>query len=185
MSEIIKEIYGLSFEKCYNDTFFDSDTVGCEGYGETGYDSFNIIISKYSDYFNDNTIFYDLGSGFGKIVFHVGIMCNAKKSCGIEYSEKRYEQSVKLLEKYNYENVVFINDNFLNVDLSDATVIYLDNTLFPTNIDNQIYNKIPKNCIVFSRKMLRQSKINNELIKENTLVPTNYGTFQIYVMIKK
>ena len=186
MSDILKEIYSIFSKKYINDTLFDRNTVGSEAYGETGYDSFNIIISKYKEYFNDNTVFYDLGSGLGKIVFHIGIMCNVKKSCGIEYSKKRYEESIKNLEKYNYENIFFINDNILNVDISDATVIYLDNTLFPTNIDNQIYDKIPKDCIVFSRKIFKQSKINDELIKQKMFnVPTQYGTAELHVMIKK
>jgi hypothetical protein len=180
----LKEIYKLGSENCTNNTPFDYDTVGSEGYGETGYNTFKELIDKYQEYFNDDAVFYDLGSGCGKLVFHVGIMCNAKKSCGIEFSKERYEYSIKTLGKYNYENISFINDNILNVDLSDATVIYLDNTLFPRNIDNQIYDKIPIGCIVFSRKLFRESKKNLEFI-QNIMATTNYGTSELYIMIKK
>jgi hypothetical protein len=185
MNNILQEIYALNVEKCINDTYFDYNEVGCEAYGETGYNSFNNIIDAYKDYFNENTIFYDLGSGCGKLVFHVGIMCNAKKSCGIEYSQKRYQNSIDTLNKYNINNVSFINDNFLNVDFSDATVIYLDNTLFPLKINKQIYEKIPHGCIVFSRQMFKESKLNGELIKNQIDAATNYGTNSLYIMVKK
>lgn len=182
--KILEEIYRLDSQKCTNNTDFDRNTVGSEAYGETGYDSFEIIINKYKQYFNDNTVFYDLGSGCGKIVFHVGIMCDVKKSCGIEFSKNRHENSMKTLGKYNYENIIFINDNILNVDFSDATVIYLDNTLFPREITNKIYDKIPKDCLVFSRQMFMESRRKNELI-EIMRVYTNYGTSDLHVMIKK
>ena len=118
----LKEIYKLGSENCTNNTPFDYDTVGSEGYGETGYNTFKQLIDKYQEYFNDDAVFYDLGSGCGKLVFHVGIMCNAKKSCGIEFSKERYEYSIKTLDKYNYENISFINDNIL------ATTKLLDST---------------------------------------------------------
>jgi len=185
MDDILKEIYNFSSQKCINNTLFDYGIVGSEGYGETGYNSFNIIIDNYKEYFNEDTVFYDLGSGLGKLVFHVGIMCNAKKSCGIEYSERRYQHSINTLNQYKFDNISFINDNFINVDISDATVIYLDNTLFPTHIDEQIYNKIPKDCIVFSRKMFKQSKLNGELIRKRIAAITEYCTIDVYTMIKK
>lgn len=185
MNEALKNIYKLDSHKNVNKTNFDYMTVGSEGYGETGYVSFKLLMDTYDSYFNDNTVFYDLGSGLGKLVFHVGMMSNAKKSCGIEYSKERYNVSIDNLNKYPKENISFINDSFLNVDLSDATVIYTDNTLFPTNIDNAIYDKIPKDCIVFSRKQFKKSKINDELIKTKIYPATEYGTSSLYVMIKK
>lgn len=185
MNDILKEIYSLDYHKYNNRTAFNYATVGSEGYGETGYESFKLIMDSYEAYFNDDTVFYDLGSGLGKLVFHVGMMSNAKKSCGIEYSKERYNVSIDYLNKYPKENIMFINDSFLNVDLSDATVIYTDNTLFPTNIDNAIYDKIPKDCIVFSRKQFKQSRINDELIKQTISPLTQYGTSSLYIMIKK
>ena len=140
--------------------------------------------SNFRDSFNADTVFYDLGSGTGKIVYHIGLLHGVKKSCGIEFSKNRHNNSIKTLEKYNYENIIFINDNILNVDFSDATIIYLDNTLFPINITNQIYDKIPKDCLVFSRQSFKGSKINNEL-KQIINVGTNYGTSNLHVMIKK
>lgn len=179
----LEKIYQINYQKITNKTFFDYNKVGSEGYGETGFDSIETLVKNLPEYFNQNTVFYDLGSGLGKIVYHIGVKYNVKKSCGIEYSKERFNKSIEFLNETN--NVSFINDNFLNCDLSDATVIYTDNTLFPTNIDNCVYSKVPKGCVVISRKMFKESKINEELINVKFNCSTNYGTNSLYIFIKK
>lgn len=182
----LEKIYSYNPYNVLNKTEFDPIMVGSEGYGETGYDSIESIVNQYQEYFNENTVFYDLGSGLGKIVIHIGVKYNPKKSCGIEYSQERYLKSLELLSYFdNTKNITFINDNILNCDLSDATVIYTDNTLFPTNIDSLIYQLIPKNCLVISRKHFKDSRLNNELIKDGFTIPTNYGTNTINTFLKK
>jgi len=183
----IETLYNFNSYNIHNKTEFDVNIVGSEGYGETGYDSINEIVNKYKTHFNDDTVFYDLGSGIGKIVIHIGVEYNPKKSCGIEYSRERYETSLKLIETHNIknDNISFINDNILNCDISDATVIYMDNTLFPNNIDAEIYNMIPKDCLVISRKSFKESWSNKEYFKDGFTSSTNYGTNTIYVFIKK
>lgn len=177
----IQLIYRNNNKQVYNKTEFNSN-VGSEGYGEIGYDSVEEIIKTFKDYFNENTVFYDLGSGLGKLVIHIGLRCNVKKSCGIEYSLERYNYSVGINPG---GNIYFINDNFVNIDISDATVIYTDNTLFPTSIDELIYSKIPKGCLVLSRKMFKSGRLNDEMVKINVNSPTEYGTNNLYVLIKK
>jgi hypothetical protein len=184
---IIQTIYGYNSHNVLNKTDFDLNLVGSDGYGETGYESIENLVKQYRDYFNDKTVFYDLGSGIGKIVLHIGLKYGPKKSCGIEYSNERYKTSLGLMDKYNItnQNISFINDNILNCDISDATVIYTDNTLFPNNIDSEIYNMIPTDCLVISRKSFKQSWVNKELFKDGFTSSTNYGTNTIYTFLKK
>ena len=182
----IEKIYKYDSYGVINKTDFDREKVGSGGYGETGYDSIEKIVDHYRDRFNSDTVFYDLGSGIGKIVLHIGLKYNPKKSCGIEYSSERYSTTLKLMQVHDIQNknISFINDNILNCDISDDTVIYTDNTLFPNNIDSEIYRKVPSNCLVISRKMFKESKLNNELIKDGFTAFTNYGTNSIYSFLK-
>ena len=184
---IIETIYRNDSFRVINQTEFDRHLVGSEGYGETGYESIESIVKRYRDNFNEETVFYDLGSGLGKIVFHIGLKYNPKKSCGIEYSLERHNMALKYIKQYDIQNqnILFINDNILNCDISDATVIYMDNTLFPEKIDSEIYKIIPTNCLVISRKPFRDSIKNGEIIKDGFTVPTNYGTNSMYVFLKK
>ena len=84
------------------------------------------------------------------------------------------------------ENIHLINENILKCDISDATVVYCDNTLFPSHINNSIYKMIPKGCLVISRQIFRESIVNKEQIKKNLIgISTEYGTSSLYLFIKK
>ena len=72
----------------------------------------------------------------------------------------------------------------MNCDISDATVIYCDNTLFPKNINDSIYNMVPKGCLVISRQQFNRSKISGEIIKKYFSCATEYGTNTLYLFIK-
>jgi SAM-dependent methyltransferase len=183
-------IYSEDSRKHNNRTHFDLSTVGSEGYGETGYDSMENIILRFIDYFNEDTTFYDLGCGTGKIVYHVGIKYKVKKACGIEFSKERCLIANKIKEKYKVDsnNISVINANILDCDISDATVIYIDNTLFPKNINRKIYEMIPDDCLVITRAKLVSDMNQSDIIKKNLLTInaiTEYGGSSLFAIIRK
>jgi SAM-dependent methyltransferase len=192
---LIERIYWEDSRRLLNMTEFDIVSVGSEGYGETGYLSMERIINYFHDYFNEKTVFYDLGCGTGKIVYHVGLAYPVKKSCGIEFSKERCATAMRISEKYSIksEKISIINKNILDCDISDATVIYIDNTLFPKLINEKIYDIIPDGCLVISRARINNSKILDfNFKKENQLdishkiggTLTNYGGSSLYSMIR-
>ena len=192
---LIESIYWEDSRRLLNMTEFDIVSVGSEGYGETGYLSMERIINYFHDYFNEKTVFYDLGCGTGKIVYHVGLAYPVKKSCGIEFSKERCATAMRISEKYSIksEKISIINKNILDCDISDATVIYIDNTLFPKLINEKIYDIIPDGCLVISRARINNSKILDfNFKKENQLdishkiggTLTNYGGSSLYSMIR-
>ena len=106
--------------------------------------------------FNKDTVFYDLGSGLGKMVVHIGLEYGVKKSVGIELSKERHQAALHLKEKYGKKNdkIEFHNISFFEYDFSDATVIYCDNTAMPSHISKRIYKKIPSGCLfLFKRRI--------------------------------
>ena len=192
---LIERIYWEDSRRLLNMTEFDIVSVGSEGYGETGYLSMERIIDYFYDYFNEKTVFYDLGCGTGKIVYHVGLAYPVKKSCGIEFSKERCATAMRISEKYSIksEKISIINKNILDCDISDATVIYIDNTLFPKLINEKIYDIIPDGCLVISRARINNSKILDfNFKKENQLdishkiggALTDYGGYSLYSMIR-
>ena len=192
---LIESIYWEDSRRLLNMTEFDIVSVGSEGYGETGYLSMERIINYFHDYFNEKTVFYDLGCGTGKIVYHVGLAYPVKKSCGIEFSKERCATAMRISEKYSIksEKISIINKNILDCDISDATVIYIDNTLFPKLINEKIYDIIPDGCLVISRARINNSKnLDFNFKKENQLdishkiggTLTNYGGSSLYSMIR-
>ena len=134
LKKTLEEMYKTSpySSQFRNKTEFDENKVGKSTYGEITQIGTDNIVKKFKNYFNSNTVFYDLGSGLGKMVIHIGLEYNIKKSVGIEYSKERHKGAIHLKKKYakDSNNIKLICGNFLKNNISDATVIYIDNTSF-------------------------------------------------------
>jgi len=180
---ILKEIHAIKSRGKYS-----NQTVGLEVkhlvYGESNFDAIDAIVEKFKDYFNSTTIFYDLGSGTGKIPIHIGLKYKVFKSVGIEYSKERclFIDDIKIdYPDLDYSNISILNESFFDSDISDATVIYIDNTMYNDPIyESKMYSKIPDGCFVISRKDIFdrcESDIKDEYL-------TSYGKKSIYYHTK-
>jgi len=89
-----------------------------------------------------NDVFYDLGSGTGKVVIDAYKKRNVQKSIGIEYNKNYYEISKRIAKDELSEDIVgkkvdFLHGNYSDkngseyiFDVSDATIVY--NSLAPS-----------------------------------------------------
>jgi SAM-dependent methyltransferase len=146
----LKKIYNLSpFTEYKNKTDF-TEEIGSPVYGELTQKGVDMVVKHLQPYFNSKTIFYDLGSGLGKMVLHIGIQYGVKNAIGIEYSKERYQGSISLKENYakNHKNISFFNTSIQNHNISDATIIYMDNTVYPGELCLEVYDKIKKGCLM-------------------------------------
>ena len=99
------------------------------------------ILLEFSE-LNSKDVFYDLGSGTGKVVIDVYKKANVKKSIGIEYNKKYYDIAKKRAKYELSENIVGKNVDFFHgnysdknengyvFDISDGTIVY--NSLAPS-----------------------------------------------------
>lgn len=109
-------------------------------YGEINPDTFIDMLEVVEP--KPGEVFYDLGSGTGKAVYCAALVNNWKKCGGVEILpglhgaasslSQVFEnmQEVKKLHpdwKYHF---AFINEDFVNVDISDADVVFLHATTF-------------------------------------------------------
>ena len=158
-------------------------------YGEITRNSVDNIVKTFENHFNSNAVFYDLGCGFGKMVIHIGIKYGIKKSCGIELFKGRIDCAKELKKTYcnDFDNIQFIEGDFLKMNLSDATIVYMDNTMYESDITLKILNKIPKNCLLILRKSVNSEKYpelnENKISNDNFITTYNSNTF--YFLIKK
>ena len=103
-------------------------------YGEIDSQSFIALLSLIGP--DSSTVFYDLGSGSGKTVLACAMVFEVKKACGVELfpildqSAKQQLAQLKLLNEYQNkaEKVSFICGSFLDIDLSEATIIFISAT---------------------------------------------------------
>lgn len=178
MKKILEEIYQVNpYSKYANKTKFDLNKVGEPLYGELTQKGTNMIIEYFKEYFNKDTVFYDLGSGLGKMVLHIGMQCKVKKSVGIEYSKERHQGAIDLQEQYakEYNNISFLNKSYLNQNFSDATIVYIDDTACSHRIRNRVYDKLPIGCLFIFKKIF---PLNHPLYSEQITVQN--GTDRTY-----
>ena len=111
-------------------------------YGEVNHKQ---IASELTQILNENNVhFLDIGSGCGKIVIAIG-SCFPNLYCtGIEIHNERYNNSIKLLEKYPelYSNSEFYKIDFNQIYFGIYDVIYCCNIIFSKEDNKKLYKKL-------------------------------------------
>lgn len=131
-------------------------------YGELEYDGMKQILDHVHN-INKNepkiNNFIDLGSGRGKLPLYVAGLPNVTKSVGIELVTERHNDALEIKNKLDdfqeiTDKVTFINDNFINVDLSydanDKLLVWISNLCLPQKVNNDIFTKLIKELPVGS-----------------------------------
>jgi|GEM_PF-896276 len=128
-------------------------TKKCSIYGEILYDSLQYILDKES--FGPTDVFYDFGSGVGKVVIQVYLNTPVRKAIGIELSISRNNRALSALDsfkktpyfsRYNHTNIEereidFYHENILKTDISDATIIYMASSCFAPELLEKLVRK--------------------------------------------
>lgn len=185
MEKELKEIYEVKpYGLWGNKTHFANERESV--YGEITQESTDNLVTRFNEYFNENTTFYDLGCGLGKMVVHVGMKYDVKKSCGIELSKERIDGANHIKENYcgDYNNITFINKSFFDCDLSDSTVVYYDNTMYDYEFDEKVIDMLPKGCLIICRKSPKNVEGREVFRVDDEKLITTYRKKYIYYMIK-
>mmetsp|Transcript_67716 Transcript_67716/g.133660 ORF Transcript_67716/g.133660 Transcript_67716/m.133660 type:complete len:886 (+) Transcript_67716:71-2728(+) len=94
------------------------------------------------------SVFYDLGSGFGRMVLQIYLTTQASRAVGVEIVEDRYAIAHEALDTLQrggltsvlheapngVRNASMLKMNFTELDLKDATAIYMASLFFPKDI---------------------------------------------------
>jgi Histone methylation protein DOT1 len=102
----------------------------------------------------NETVFYDLGSGYGNIILYGAIKYPEAQFKGIEILEERNKVCISLIEKEGIANATAISGDILIADISDGNVFYLYNPLFDFQYEallNKLYQiSLKKNITVIA-----------------------------------
>lgn len=129
----------------------DADTImesgGNPQYGEIPYDSAAHILDDI--HLTRQDVFYDLGSGVGKLVLQVYLTTPVKRSVGVELSKTRFDiaedchkQAIQDDHITVGRDLVFLNQNLNAIPLSDATVCFISGITFPSPLIKSIMDKL-------------------------------------------
>ena len=156
-------------------------------YGEIDFESFIAVLSLTK--IDTNTIFYDLGSGTGKAVIACAMVFNPSKSIGVEIfpalhaSATAQQKKLNQLPEYKDQanKLAFINDDFLEINLAEATLIFIN----ATGLFGDTWNKLNQRLEGLSSKptIITTSKklsIKNYTLQHSTKAIMSWGVVDIY-----
>ena len=93
-------------------------------------------------------VFYDLGSGLGKVVLQVAMTMPVRKAIGVEIAKGRHQIASRVLQVAHRQNLIlagacaFRNQSLEDAALRDATAIYCASTCFSYNAMYRLVRKI-------------------------------------------
>lgn len=88
----------------------------------TSYDVVRTMVQ--AAHITSRDVFYDLGSGYGRVPLYVGLATGAEAR-GIEILSERVTAAEQAATRLGLDNVRFTEGNVLDQDFSDGTVFYL------------------------------------------------------------
>jgi SAM-dependent methyltransferase len=121
-------------------------SMGSPTYGEMTPTSVQRLLDHLD--LGDRDVFYDLGSGTGKIVIQTAMTVPIRKAVGIELSTSRHRDAKRVLGKVRKEGLLaaracsFRNEDLASSYLSDATVVYSCSTAFSLRFMKVIARKL-------------------------------------------
>lgn len=161
-------------------------------YGEIEFLSFIALLSLIRP--NEDTVFYDLGSGIGKAVVACSMVFPVRQCVGIELFPELYFDACKHVERLaaikNYtekaKKIKFVLSNFLDANLNDATLIFINSTAFIGPTWEKLCSKLDHlrnlNTVITTSKKLVS---NNYIVIRTTKVSMSWGVVYAYIHSRK
>jgi SAM-dependent methyltransferase len=160
-------------------------------YGEIEFLSFFSLLDIVKP--QSHEIFYDLGSGSGKALFAVAFYGEIAQCYGIEFLPKLYQLANSKITKAKtlsaplekISRIHFINQNFLEYDISHGDIIFINATCLSYDSWEKIQQKLLK-LKTGSRIMVTTKKILNEQFKiiHQGMTLMSWGVNSIYIYQK-
>jgi precorrin-6B methylase 2 len=145
LTQLYAKITGFGISDGEKDTI--KSAGGAPTYGEIFPRSVSILLKDLKLTAED--VFYDLGSGVGKVAVQVYLDSPVKKSVGVELSPTRHSHAIKVQGRLKDAGklkanrvLVFCQENILHTDISDATVLFLCSTCYSDELMAGVADKI-------------------------------------------
>jgi predicted RNA methylase len=182
---------------------FQASTAGLEGYVTTYGEVIPEGIKAMEEHFTrhtqapfrtDQRTFYDLGCGIGKVVMGMAMLRPEFRAVGYEIVADRVGAANTALSRVKLRSLSnrckFVQGSFLDhsVNLGDACWIYISNLCFGTETQQQIVEKLERECrvgcvIACSKDMPFQETARFKKVESGARVPMSWATestVQIY-----
>jgi hypothetical protein len=135
------------YEARLNGKDFDGELNESVVYGEI---TKNGVFELNNHIESNGGVFYDIGSGNGKLILQMSLISDFDRYVGIEIEKIRYLYSIDIKNQIGIEKASFINADVLNTDISDARFVFINDLMFNEEMRSKILNMIPSGCVFTS-----------------------------------
>lgn len=168
-------------------------------YGEIEFLSFFSILEQIKP--QPGEVFYDLGCGSGKAVFSAALHFDLSKACGVELlpglcslANAQIKQAEKLIHLHpnrfseialrKIACIEFINDDFLNTDISAADIVYVNATCLGYCLWEKMVSKLtqlkPGSRVILTTKTIQHEQFSL-LSRSMELMSWGMNSVNVYV----
>jgi len=147
LSDLYERVSG--FQVGSNEYQMIREKGGDPTYGELTLGGMNTLVEELK--LQKNDVFYDLGSGVGKMPVYIYLTTPVKKAVGIELSPTRHAHAIKVKKSLEKKGMLdsaralnFLEKSMLDENLSDATIIYMSSTCFSDELMKSITDKLTR-----------------------------------------
>lgn len=135
-------------DELYNLIKKRKQVLGSDGkfvYGEIRQSGVETLYKEIKKYNSDLDTFIDVGSGTGKICLHLSLISDFENIVGIEIVTDRYLYALELQRNldYNFDNVVFLNDDILKIEFERPCIVFTNDVCFPYELTSLIWERLP------------------------------------------
>ncbi len=156
-------------------------------YGEIDFLGFITLLSLVNP--NQETVFYDLGSGVGKAIIACAMVFDVQKSCGIEFFNNlhhcaiKQKKSLEKLKAYQEKasRIRCIEGDFMTTDFDEATLIFVNATGFVSPLWNNLSMRIAEsNChtVISTSKPVASSMFT---VTHKLQIPMSWGFATVFI----
>lgn len=133
---VLDLILGIDYEdteaKLLNEDYGYDGVIGSfKENSQTGYQDLRVLFRNLS--LNEKDVFYDLGSGYGRVLLYGAILNPQVKFKGIELVAERSQHAQKAADGLKATNVLNIAGSFFDIKFEDGNVFYLNSSSLSLN----------------------------------------------------
>lgn len=164
-----------------------------EKYGEILYESMNALLLDLN--MNEEDVFYDLGSGLGKVLVQVFLNTKVRECYGIEVIPELHEQAVAIENRLKKElpefyaderNIIFKLGSFLHIPLHKATVVLIASPCFTFTLLKALGDIINQTSSIHRVLTLRPlTNLSHFYFEKTSRIECSWDTALCYIYKRK
>ena len=146
-------------------------------YGELDLDFVAELLANLPEPLAGDDVFFDLGSGLGKVCLLAYLTTPVGRVVGVELSPQRHRQASEALQRLRASHPTrfaadrplhLLQGDLLDVDLSTATVVFLLSTSWPRELLGRLTERLTTGCprlrLVISSRSLPEDRLERRVV---------------------